>query len=142
MVTSGLSALKALGGGTPASSATLGRRKSVTEKSIPTIRDFEILRPISRGAFGEVLLAKKKNSDELVAIKVVPKGSAKERKKLTEEQRILARVANDVVVSLHYSFEGEKDAFFIMDYVPGGDTLTLLTQVGAFSFEMAKVILE
>jgi serine/threonine protein kinase len=38
-----------------------------------TIQDFEILKPISRGAFGRVYLAKKKRTGDLYAIKVIKK---------------------------------------------------------------------
>lgn len=37
------------------------------------IDDFDILKPISRGAFGSVYLAKKKSNDKLFAIKVLRK---------------------------------------------------------------------
>lgn len=39
-------------------------------KDRTTIEDFEIIKPISRGAFGRVFLAKKKATGDLFAIKV------------------------------------------------------------------------
>ncbi|RMZ85040.1 hypothetical protein DV738_g6, partial [Chaetothyriales sp. CBS 135597] len=39
----------------------------------PSIKDFEIIKPISRGAFGSVYLAKKKRTGEYFAIKVLRK---------------------------------------------------------------------
>ena len=36
-----------------------------------TIDDFEILKPISRGAFGRVYLCKKRATGDLLAIKVI-----------------------------------------------------------------------
>lgn len=41
-----------------------------TSKDRTTIDDFEIIKPISRGAFGRVFLAKKRTTGDLFAIKV------------------------------------------------------------------------
>ena len=38
-----------------------------------SIKDFEIIKPISRGAFGSVYLAKKKSTGDYYAIKVLKK---------------------------------------------------------------------
>ncbi|CAG8601869.1 18016_t:CDS:10, partial [Acaulospora morrowiae] len=40
---------------------------------IPSIQDFEIIKPISRGAFGKVYLARKKTTGDLYAIKILKK---------------------------------------------------------------------
>ncbi len=42
-------------------------------KSRLSIRDFEIIKPISKGAFGRVYLAKKKKTGDYFAIKVLKK---------------------------------------------------------------------
>lgn len=44
--------------------------KSVDAPKPPSIEDFVILKPISRGAFGQVYLARKKCNARLYAIKV------------------------------------------------------------------------
>lgn len=42
-----------------------------THKDRTTIDDFEIIKPISRGAFGRVFLARKRITGDLFAIKVI-----------------------------------------------------------------------
>lgn len=42
-----------------------------SSKDRTTIDDFEIMKPISRGAFGRVFLAKKRTTGDLFAIKVI-----------------------------------------------------------------------
>lgn len=42
-----------------------------SSKDRTTIDDFEIIKPISRGAFGRVFLAKKRTTGDLFAIKVI-----------------------------------------------------------------------
>lgn len=44
--------------------------KSVEIPRPPSIDDFTVLKPISRGAFGKVYLARKKSNARLYAIKV------------------------------------------------------------------------
>lgn len=44
--------------------------KSVENPKPPSIDDFVVLKPISRGAFGKVYLARKKSNARLYAIKV------------------------------------------------------------------------
>lgn len=41
-------------------------------KDRTSIEDFEIIKPISRGAFGRVFLARKRATGDLFAIKVIP----------------------------------------------------------------------
>lgn len=43
-----------------------------SSKDRTSIDDFEIIKPISRGAFGRVFLAKKRTTGDLFAIKVMP----------------------------------------------------------------------
>lgn len=47
------------------------RTSPVHSKDRTSIDDFEIIKPISRGAFGRVFLAKKRTTGDLFAIKVI-----------------------------------------------------------------------
>lgn len=47
-----------------------GGNKSLEIARAPSIEDFIVLKPISRGAFGKVYLARKKCNEQLYAIKV------------------------------------------------------------------------
>jgi serine/threonine protein kinase len=40
---------------------------------MPSIRDFEIIKPISKGAYGRVYLARKRTTRDLYAIKILKK---------------------------------------------------------------------
>jgi serine/threonine protein kinase len=144
LVSSGITALNVLlpQGSDPG--LLLRPRPRAAGGGVPGIEDFEFIKPISQGAFGQVLLARKRNQAEggaVFAIKVVLKSSAaaSERNQLTGEQKILARANNNFVVKLLYSFETTERFYFVMEYVSGGDTLSLLNKVGgAFDDEMAK----
>jgi serine/threonine protein kinase len=45
--------------------------QSITVSSRTSIDDFEIIKPINRGAFGKVFLARKRTTGDFFAIKVL-----------------------------------------------------------------------
>ena len=51
-------------------SSTMSTPLTMSLKERTTIDDFEIIKPISRGAFGKVFLARKRTTGDLFAIKV------------------------------------------------------------------------
>ena len=55
--------------------------RNIIKKS-GSIKDFVILKPISKGAFGKVFLAKKKTTDDVYAIKVINKNEMEERQQV------------------------------------------------------------
>eukprot|EP00949_MAST-11_sp_MAST-11-sp1_P003962 g3962.t1 len=98
------------------------------------IADFDILKPISKGAFGRVYLCSKKVTGDIFAVKVLSKVDmdGKNQKKRAElEQAIMRSIQHDFVVPLFYSFQSEKNLFFVMEYCPGGDLHSLLAGIGA-----------
>jgi serine/threonine kinase 38 len=42
------------------------------------------------------------------------------------ERDLLAEVHNETVVKLYYSFQDEQFLYLVMEYLPGGDMMTLL----------------
>ncbi|KAG5177827.1 kinase-like domain-containing protein [Tribonema minus] len=54
------------------------------------------------------------------------------------ERRILERVNSAFVVSLKYAFASDTDLFLILDLMTGGDLGFHLSQMGTFTYEMAR----
>ena len=102
----------------------------------PTIEDFEILKPISRGAFGKVFLCHRKNHPERkLAVKVMNKGimSQKNMKDQVIAERNAAAIAkSDFCVGLLYSLQTTDNVFLVMEYMIGGDLKSLLGNYGFF----------
>ncbi|KAJ7341006.1 hypothetical protein JRQ81_004581 [Phrynocephalus forsythii] len=65
--------------------------------------DFEILKVIGRGAFGETACFR-------------------------EERDVLVNGDNQWITTLHYAFQDENYLYLVMDYYVGGDLLTLLSK--------------
>ncbi|EDR28485.1 serine/threonine protein kinase, putative [Entamoeba dispar SAW760] len=105
--------------------------------------DFETIKVIGRGGFGEVRLVVKKNSNSIFAMKVMRKKDMIERGQtghVKAERDILAQThfTNDWVVKLYYSFQDNDYLYLMMEYLAGGDMMTLLIRENIFSHEMAK----
>eukprot|EP01105_Mastigella_eilhardi_P001220 TRINITY_DN114_c0_g1_i5.p1 TRINITY_DN114_c0_g1~~TRINITY_DN114_c0_g1_i5.p1 ORF type:complete len:712 (+),score=213.94 TRINITY_DN114_c0_g1_i5:239-2374(+) len=108
------------------------------KRSKMTLSDFNVISVIGRGAFGEVLLARKKDTNELVAVKKLLK-----KKMLKKNQMAHVRAERDVLVAAHndnpwvvkllYSFQDEEYLYLVMEFLPGGDMMSLLIKYDIFS---------
>lgn len=54
------------------------------------------------------------------------------------ERDILAEADNEWVVRLYYSFQDRESLYFVMDYIPGGDMMSLLIRMGVFPENLAR----
>merc|ERR1739838_1301134 len=54
------------------------------------------------------------------------------------ERDILAEADNEWVVKLYYSFQDKDNLYFVMDYIPGGDLMSLLIKFGIFQEALTK----
>jgi serine/threonine-protein kinase RIM15 len=107
-----------------------------------TIKDFEIIKPISRGAFGSVYLAKKKATGDYFAIKALKKSDMIAKNQITNvkaERTILMNQADSPhVVKLFFSFQNKEYLYLVMEYLNGGDCSTLVKTLGGLSEDWAR----
>ncbi|OMO95856.1 hypothetical protein CCACVL1_05217 [Corchorus capsularis] len=113
-----------------------------SSKDRTSIDDFEIIKPISRGAFGRVFLAKKRTTGDLFAIKVLKKADMIRKnavESILAERDILISVRNPFVVRFFYSFTCRENLYLVMEYLNGGDLYSLLRNLGCLDEEVARV---
>ncbi|XP_020519544.1 probable serine/threonine protein kinase IREH1 isoform X1 [Amborella trichopoda] len=113
-----------------------------SSKDRTSIDDFEIIKPISRGAFGRVFLAKKKTTGDLFAIKVLKKADMIRKnavESILAERDILISVRNPFVVRFFYSFTCRENLYLVMEYLNGGDLYSLLRNLGCLDEDVARV---
>ncbi|XP_063902033.1 serine/threonine-protein kinase 38-like [Zophobas morio] len=109
-----------------------------------SVDDFETLKVIGRGAFGEIRLVQKIDTGHIYAMKVLRKSEMLELDQVTHvraERDILAEADNPWIVQLYYSFQDEYNLYLIMEYLPGGDMMTLLIRYDTFSEETTRAFL-
>ncbi|KZV27142.1 hypothetical protein F511_31104 [Dorcoceras hygrometricum] len=107
-----------------------------------SIDDFEIIKPISRGAFGRVFLAKKRTTGDLFAIKVLKKADMIRKnavESILAERDILISVRNPFVVRFFYSFTCRENLYLVMEYLNGGDLYSLLRNLGCLDEDVARI---
>ncbi|XP_075404130.1 serine/threonine-protein kinase MRCK gamma [Tenrec ecaudatus] len=93
--------------------------------------DFEILKVIGRGAFGEVAVVRQRDSGQIFAMKILHKWDMLKRAETAcfrEERDVLVKGDSRWVTALHYAFQDEECLYLVMDYYAGGDLLTLLSR--------------
>ncbi|KAK6622910.1 hypothetical protein RUM43_008761 [Polyplax serrata] len=93
--------------------------------------DFEIIKVIGRGAFGEVCVVKMKGSDKVFAMKILNKWEMLKRAETAcfkEERDVLVYGDRRWITNLHYAFQDDNNLYLVMDYYCGGDLLTLLSK--------------
>ena len=130
----------------PTSSAPVSPRlPSATplSRATPTsIKDFEVIKPISKGAFGSVFLAKKKATGDYYAIKVLKKADMIAKNQITNvkaERMILMKQAESpFVAKLFFTFQSKDNLYLVMEYLNGGDCAALIKSLGALPEEWAK----
>lgn len=110
-----------------------------------TPEDFEEIAMIGKGGWGRVSLVKKishqslDHRPEFYAMKRIKKAKVVEKlARVMAERDILAEANNEWIVQMHSSFQDEDYLYFILEYVPGGDLIDLLSQIGYFSVEWAR----
>uniref|UniRef100_A0A0D3AYC5 non-specific serine/threonine protein kinase n=1 Tax=Brassica oleracea var. oleracea TaxID=109376 RepID=A0A0D3AYC5_BRAOL len=111
-------------------------------KDRTSIEDFEIIKPISRGAFGRVFLARKRATGDLFAIKVLKKADMIRKnavESILAERNILISVRNPFVVRFFYSFTCRENLYLVMEYLNGGDLFSLLRNLGCLDEDMARI---
>ncbi|RZC80231.1 hypothetical protein C5167_042807 [Papaver somniferum] len=113
--------------------------------------DFELLTMIGKGAFGEssvygsfmlqVRVCREKATSHVYAMKKLKKSEMLRRGQVEHvkaERNLLAEVDSNCIVKLYCSFQDEEFLYLIMEYLPGGDMMTLLMRRDTLTEDEAK----
>ena len=91
--------------------------------------DFESIKIIGKGAFGEVRVVRYKPTGEIFAMKKLNKTEMIYKNQIQHvkaEREVLTTIDNPWIVELKFSFQDEKSLYLVMEYLGGGDLMTLL----------------
>jgi serine/threonine-protein kinase RIM15 len=115
---------------------------SVPRAAATSIKDFDIIKPISKGAFGSVFLAKKKATGDYYAIKVLKKADMIAKNQVTnvkaERMILMTQADSPFVAKLYFTFQNKENLFLVMEYLNGGDCNNLVQALGTLPEEWAK----
>ncbi|KAI7730458.1 hypothetical protein M8C21_000928 [Ambrosia artemisiifolia] len=105
------------------------------------VDDFELLTMIGKGAFGEVRICREKTTGNVYAMKKLKKSEMLRRGQVEHvkaERNLLAEVDSNCIVKLYCSFQDDEFLYLIMEYLPGGDMMTLLMRKDTLNEDEAR----
>ena len=115
-----------------------GRSAKVNNISLD---DFVILKVLGRGAYGKVQLVQHKGDGQIYAMKSLSKKLLAEFDLLGRtlvERNTLLRANHPFITAARYSFQSETKLFLVLEYVPGGELFSRLSEERKFSEERVK----
>ncbi|KAG6381686.1 kinase-like domain-containing protein [Boletus reticuloceps] len=123
------------------------------------LSDFRTVKVIGKGAFGEVRLVQKVDTGKVYAMKTLQKAEMLKRDQVSRtdspclarwtdlrtklahvraERDLLAESTSPWVVQLFYSFQDPLYLYLIMEFLPGGDLMTMLMKYDVFSEDVTR----
>ena len=109
--------------------------KTIKPKITWDISNFEIGKPLGRGKFGSVYLAREKNTKFVVALKVLMKEQLKKEgveHQLRREIEIQSHLRHQNILRLYGYFYDKKRVYLILEYAAQGELYKILSKVGKF----------
>jgi len=126
----------------PTSVADPDARVNVDEKL--SAKDFDLLNIVGKGAFGKVMLVKKKSgvgAGKYFAMKILKKSFVEAKGQIENtksEREILCEIRHPYIVRLRFAFQNDEKLYLVTDYYNGGTLFYHLRKSRAFSEERAR----
>lgn len=105
------------------------------------LTDFRTVKVIGKGAFGEVRVVQKVDTGRIYAMKTLKKEEMLKKDQLAHvraERDVLAESNSPWVVQLYYSFQDPTYLYLIMEFLAGGDLMTMLIKYDTFSEDVTR----
>ncbi|KAI9207970.1 kinase-like domain-containing protein [Polychytrium aggregatum] len=108
-----------------------------------SVNDFDVVCQLGRGGFGVVKLVRERATNELYAMKIISKVEALKNGHecyIRAERDLLSMVADGSkwIVKLVYCFQDHDHLYFVLEFMEGGDLLSLLIKLDVFEEDFAR----
>ena len=116
-------------------------QKSRKFRERQTIREYESLKIIGRGAFGEVHVCREIKTGKIYAIKKIKKDVLLKKNQvihIRSEQQIMSKIKSPWIVDLKASFQEDDFLYLVMEFCQGGDFMNLLIKKDILTEAEAK----
>jgi serine/threonine protein kinase len=115
---------------------------SVKPKKTWELSDFDIGKPLGRGKFGNVYLAREKKTKFVVALKVLMKEQLKREgveHQLRREIEIQSHLRHPNILRLYGYFYDQKRVYLILEYASQGELYKILSKVTKFQEDQTAI---
>ena len=105
------------------------------------VTDFQKLKLLGKGSFGEVYLVKFKKNNKIYAMKILDKNDIieKHQEEHTKIERdLLTRINCPFIVNIKFAFQDKDNLYIITDFMQGGELFFHLHKEKRFKDEKAK----
>ncbi|ETI37112.1 AUR protein kinase [Phytophthora nicotianae] len=148
--TTSSSAANRLGSASSQTSAASAKTETKTDetssgKKTWKLSDFEIGKPLGKGKFGNVYLAREKQSKYVVALKVLNKQQLMKSSmehQLRREIEIQSHLRHKSILRLYGYFYDSKRVYLIIEYAPQGELYKKLMRAGRFSERQSALYIQ
>jgi len=106
-----------------------------------TFHDFEKLKVLGKGSFGEVLLVRLKANNKYYAMKILTKKNVKLRHQESHtkaERDLMVKINCPFIVSIKFAFQDAVNLYIITEFMQGGEMFFHLHKERKFSNEKTK----
>ncbi|CDK28900.1 unnamed protein product [Kuraishia capsulata CBS 1993] len=107
-----------------------------------TIKDFRLGKELGEGSYSTVVLATDKTTARQFAVKILDKKHIIREKKVKYvniEKNALNRLGKrDGIIHLFHTFQDIASLYFVLDYAPNGELLTLIKRFGSLNEECVR----
>lgn len=110
-----------------------------------SLADFEVGKPLGRGKFGSVYLAREKASKFVCALKVLHKSELTANKvehQLRREIEIQSHLRHPHILRLYGYFHDATRVYLILEYAPGGELYKQLQSATTFAQPRAAAVVK
>jgi 3-phosphoinositide dependent protein kinase-1 len=119
-----------------------------TNKNLPQIRNYQLIKKIGEGSYGKIYLAEDVKNSSLYALKIIDKTFLEILGKTEEafiEQYMLIHLKNKNIINLFSCFQTKQKLVFVLEYLKNGNFQEYLKQIqsknGILSYETSKFYL-
>ncbi|XP_051981423.1 citron rho-interacting kinase [Xyrauchen texanus] len=101
------------------------------QELLPGKKDFEVRGVVGRGHFSEVQVVKERATGDVYAMKIMEKTCLRSQDQVSffeEERSILALNSSPWIPQLQHAFQDHDYVYLVMEYMPGGDLMTLMNR--------------
>lgn len=116
-------------------------RYGLRDHSEKSVNDYDRIKAISSGAYGEVYLVRERDTFIYRAMKVVEKSVVVERKHvkyMIMERKVLNSISHVFLINLEASFKDNVYLYFILPFINGGELFTIIQKYGGLSENLGK----